>query len=218
MENRFLNASNTRKWHILVEAAKKSLESSGYIIERLPGRGRSNIWKIEKDGHSQLASIRTTQDRWIAFPPLEGKWKTLNDVDLVLVAAVDDRNDPKNVDVYLFPADEVRERFDASYKARIEAGQKVRDNFGMWVCLDKDNRGVAASAGSGISEEHEKIAAYSLSEFDIANAIEAGEGELDNLVDGQTTIADVLNIAKQQIAKLAGVMPEQIKLDLKIEN
>lgn len=56
----------------LVNTARKCIEAQGYSIERMPGRGLTAIWRISKDGEEKLASIRTTQDRDIAFPPLEG--------------------------------------------------------------------------------------------------------------------------------------------------
>ena len=57
------------------------------------------------------------------------KWKTLSDVDLVAVASVDDRDNPENIEVYLFPAADVRKRFNAAYKARTKGGLKVKDKF-----------------------------------------------------------------------------------------
>ena len=79
----------------------------------MPGRGRSNVWEVEENGRQRRVSIRTTKDRWFAFPPLQKgtKWKTLDDVDIVVVAAVDDRDDPRNVEVYRFDAEEIRRRF-----------------------------------------------------------------------------------------------------------
>ena len=74
-----------------------------------------------------------------------------NQVQVVIVAAVDLREAPENVEVYVFPAEEVRKRFDAAYAARTQAGQVVRNNFGMWVGLDQDERGIPASVGSGIT-------------------------------------------------------------------
>ena len=140
MTNRLKALPETQKWHLLVNAALKAIEADGYTINRVPGRGLSNIWNVEKDGKKQIAAVRTTRDRWIAFPPLEcgTKWKTLSDVDLVVVAAVDSKENPQNVDVYVFPAHEVRKRFNESYAARTKAGQVHKDNYGMWVGLDKE--------------------------------------------------------------------------------
>src|SRR5580658_2824944 len=92
-----------RTWRVLVHGAKKGAAEAGYTMSRLPGRGLSNVWQVQKNGKAQIAAIRTTRDRHIAFPPLEGgkKWKTLDDVDLVIVAATDSKHDPKKVAVYI---------------------------------------------------------------------------------------------------------------------
>lgn len=218
MENEFLDMDNTQTWHVLVEAAKDALIEAGYEIERQPGRGRSNVWRITKEGVTQVASIRTTRDRWFAFPPLDDKWKTLDDVEIVVVSAVDDPEDPRSAQVYLFSADEVRDRFNAAYKARIEAGKKVRHNFGMWVCLDEDTRGIAASVGSGIAAEHDPIAAFPLSQIESVDVPQQHIKKMDDVATAPVTISEVLASAKAQIATLAGVGTDQIKLDLRIEN
>ena len=82
-------------------------------MQRRPGRGLSNIFEVTKDGTNTTACIRTTRDRWFAFPPLAGatRWKTLDDVENVIVAAVNSKENPEKVEVYIFPADEVRRRF-----------------------------------------------------------------------------------------------------------
>ena len=89
MSNRFKEMP--KNWRILVGAATRAMEEKGFELSRIPGRGRSNIWDIRKDGDKKRASIRTTKDKWFAFPPLEGgkKWATLDDVDVVVVSAVD---------------------------------------------------------------------------------------------------------------------------------
>ncbi|MBK8909026.1 MAG: hypothetical protein IPM60_14355 [Rhodospirillales bacterium] len=118
-----------------MSAATRALAGEGLNPDWVLGRDRSNIWEIRENGNRRRVSIRTTKDSWFVFPPLKKgtAWKTLDDVDIVIVAAVDDRDDPRNVAVYRFNAAEVRAWFDASYAARIEAGQTVRDDFGVWV-------------------------------------------------------------------------------------
>ena len=224
MTNQINMSRNATSWKILVNGAKKGGESQGLALSRVPGRGLSNVWKTEKGGKKQLASIRTTRDRWIAFQPLEHgkKWKTLHNVDLVIVAAVDDREDPKNIQVYIFPAEEVRQRFDAAYKARSDEGHKNKDNFGMWVNLDTDNRGIAASVGSGLADKYKPIATYSiealaadLPEGDAVDEVDALDAEEKETQPG--TIAEVMAWARTKVAEHAGVSVDRVKLDLKIE-
>ena len=148
----------------MVAAAKQGAEADGYELKRVPGRGLSNIWTITKDGKAQRAAIRTTRDRWIAFPPLAKgtKWKTLDDVAVVIVASVDSKEEPENIEVYIFPADEVRQRFDAAYAARVKDRLVVRDDFGMWVNLDLDKRAAPTAVGSGIIMKYKPVAVFSI--------------------------------------------------------
>jgi hypothetical protein len=190
-------------------------------------------------------TFRTTQDRWIAFPPLNGgaRWKTLDEVDVVFVAAVNDRDDPHNIEVYEFSADEVRERFSAAYAARAAAHQNLRDNFGMWVGLDLDPRGIPASTGSGLADKHKPIAVYPIASLlgagvapEVVNPGDTGHEPylrettariLASLTAREeveaepapqpTTIAEVLAETRKLIALIAGVAPDAIKLDLRIE-
>src|SRR5690242_18103236 len=102
MANRLKELGESAAWHLMVRGATKGAEQAGYTLKRQPGRGLSNTYEVTKNGKTKIASVRTTRDRWIAFPPLDKgtRWKTLDDVDLVLVSAVDNRENPQNVDVY----------------------------------------------------------------------------------------------------------------------
>ena len=225
MTNQFTTMSDSQTWRILVSAATRALAESGLTPKRIPGRGRSNSWEIEEDGQLKRVSIRTTKNRWFAFQPLEkgSKWKTLDDVNIVIVAAVDDREDPRNVEVYRFDAEEVRKRFDASYAARIEAGRRVRDNFGMWVSLDEVDRGLPDSAGAGLATVYPPIATFPLENLMSDRAAESAavtdDGEAVGIspVREPQTIADVMDWTRKRIATLSGVRMEAVKLDCRIE-
>ena len=222
MTNQFNGMSDSRTWAVLVGAATRALTEAGFAPKRVPGRGRSNVWEVQEDGRHKRVSIGTTKDRWIAFPPLEKgtKWKTLDDVAIVIVAAVDDSKDPRNVEIYRFDAEEVRRRFDASYAARIDAQQTVRDGFGMWLNLDVDDRGRAASVGAGLAAAYPPIATFPLEELIADTAVdpvvvpENGEAA----TQPTQTIADVIDGARRHIATLAGVRMEAVKLDCRIES
>lgn len=223
MSNQLEGLSETIRWRLLVDAAKKALQAQGYSMQRVPGRGLSNIWTLTKGGETKTVSIRTTRDRWIAFPPLEKgtKWKTLDEVDTVVVAAVDSKDEPENIEVMMFSATEVKKRFNEAYAARIKDGQTVRDNFGMWVGLDHDDRGLAASVGSGIAEKHERLATYSiatlLEEAPQSAAEDSEGGERTSSTPELATIAEVMAWTRNRLASIAGVAVDAVKLDLKIE-
>ena len=226
MPNAFTQMPDQQTWTALVSAAKRGLEAKGFTLTRMPGRGRSNVWEIERQGTTQRASIRTTKNRWFAFPPLKRgtKWKTLDDVAVVIEAAVDDREDPRNAQVYLFDAGEVRKRFDAAYFARTKAGQVVKDDFGMWVNLDEDKRRLPTSVGAGLAVEHKPIAEFPIDALLAEGAVDvrlepedADMSEAESSVSSARTIAEVMNWARRHIASLSGVRPDAVKLDLKIE-
>ena len=144
-------------------------------------------------------------------------------MDIVIVAAVDDPDDPRNVEVYRFDAEEVRKRFDASYAARIDAGQTVRDSFGMWLSLDEDDRRLPASVGAGLATVYPLIATFPLEKLIAETAAEPAAVPEDGKAVGTPatrepqTIADVMDQARKRIATLSGVRMEAVKLDCRIE-
>jgi hypothetical protein len=212
----------------MVRAAIKGAEKAGYSLKRQPGRGLSNTYEVTKDGKTKVASVRTTQDRAIAFPPLKKGtvWKTLSDVDLVLVSAVDDKDNPQSVYVHMIPADEVRKRFDASYAARIKAGHIVRDDYGMWITLDKGDDAVPSQVGHSLALDYPAIAHFTIDELEAEMEKGGGEEDADAPVEPLDlaapaevelpTIADVLAFARKKIAALSGLPVEAINLDLKM--
>ena len=156
--------------------------------------------------------------------PADGgaKWKTLDDVELVVIATVDSKEAPQKVEIYILPASDVRKHFDAAYKARTAAGHVISEDFGMWVGLDPDQRGRASSVGAGIIKQHKPVAAYSIKEL-LSSTKEDDQDEptsgdqLEQHGGQAETIADVMAWARRRLAQIAGVRVEAIKLDLKVE-
>jgi hypothetical protein len=69
--------------------------------EKVQGGGKGSVRHITRGAEDHLVSIRTSQDQWFAFPLTpENTWLTLEQVDVVIVASVDDRDAPKNVNVH----------------------------------------------------------------------------------------------------------------------
>jgi hypothetical protein len=157
----------------LVAAAYATLEREGWKVGRARGRGvKGRVREITKDGKTQLAAIRTSQDHWIAFPRNQSprnqqdtKWVTLADVDVVVAAAVDDPTQPKFAQVHIFDAKDLRERFDRSYAARRKAGHTIPVGRGMWVSLYyPDSDDPVNRVGGGIGLDHPPIARMPLDE------------------------------------------------------
>lgn len=226
MVNRMKEMGEAKGRRIMVGAAITALEKQGYSLKRRPGRGLTAVYDATKGQETKVVSIRTTRDRWFAFPSLKKAtaWKTLDDSDLVSVAAVDDVENPQAVNVYLFPADEVRKRFDASRAARIAAGHNIKDDWGMWVILDKGDDSVTSQVGHSLSVDYPPIATYPLDELEeeagtVQEAAAVVEEEIEQEQEKAVTlntVADVLAFAQERIAALTGMPVESIKLDLKM--
>lgn len=227
MTNRLVEMGETVARRIMVGAAIAAVEQQGYSLKRQPGRGLSAVYDAVKGSDKKVLSIRTTRDRWFAFPSLKNgtAWKTLDDSDLVSVAAVDDVENPQAINVYLFPADEVRKRFDESRAARIANNHNVKDKWGMWVMLDKGDDNVTSQVGHSLAIDYPPIATFTLDELEgeagtvKAEAAAVVEEEIEEEQEAAValkTVADVLAFAQERIATLTGMPVEGIKLDLKM--
>jgi hypothetical protein len=151
-------------------------------------------------------------------------WKTLDEVDVVVIATVDQKDDPQKVAVHIFDRDEVRTRFAAAYKARVKAGILPKDDFGMWINGDPDDRGIPGSVGAGLFAVRPPIAIYNVQELLKPQAsdasVEISAGPIESAPPASSlggTIADVLKAARERIAQLAGGPIESVRLDLKLE-
>jgi hypothetical protein len=218
MPAQFQSLTQSERWYRLVEAAKRALRERGYDVVRMPGRGLSNMFKITKAGKTELAAIRTTQDRYFAFNPTDkGGWKTLDEVEYVVIAAVDTPGAVQKFIVHMFPAADVRQRFSDALKARLAAGYEKKD-FAMWIALDADPSGSPVSVGSGIAEKYAAIGVYSANEATLPASGMQAEGSTAAVAPAlnPTSIAEVLQKAREQVAVLAGVPVQAVTLELKI--
>lgn len=203
---------------ILVNAALATLEREGWKVAKIRGGGKGRVRRITKGDKSLLAAIRTSQDEWIAFPRNDDDtaWATLSDVDVVVAAAVDDAANPKNAQVHLFDAAELRERFDRAYAARRAAGHSIPLGRGVWVSLyHEEATDPVGRVGAGIGIAHPPIARIPLNEVEtVAAAVPsatppAPPSSMSNDDDEQPlTIAQ----AKVRLARTLGVDPGSIKI------
>ena len=141
--------------------AVRALEQEGWTVERISGAGKGSVRRITKGGFAMTASIRTTQDTWIAFPRDESDeaWKTLADVDWVVAATVDDKRNPRFKRIHMIEGDEMRARFDRNYAARRKAGHSLKVGRGIWVSLyDEDSEQPITHVGAGAGRTHLPIA------------------------------------------------------------
>ena len=187
----------------LEKVALEALERNGWTVAKTSASGRARVCRITKNGASKLATIRTTQDTWIAF--LRSKddtsWTTLSDVDVVVASSVDSRLHPKFIQIHMIDANEMRDRFDRAYDARRAAGHSVPEGRGVWVSLyEEESTDPVSHVGAGAGIAHPPIVRVPLDEVDAPSTNADDEKPL--------TIRE----AKARLARTLGVDPASIKI------
>jgi hypothetical protein len=190
----------------LFEIGIETLRKQGWKVEKRKGFG-SSVRFISKGGKTQSISIRTSQDKWIAFPRNEqdSGWGTLSGVDFVLAVSVDDRHNPKFAKVHMIGAKEMLDRFDRAYAARRAAGYTIPLGRGLWLPLYyADEKDPVTHVGGGAGLLHPPIAQVPLDPA----APESNEPKKGSGDDCLLTIAE----AKRRLAMTLGVDPSNIKI------
>ncbi len=195
----------------LFKLGERALEQAGWRVERIQGIGKSSVRRIVKNNKQYTVSIRTTQDTWIAFPRNDDDsgWVTLDDVDYVVAVTVDDKDDPKEGLAYMVDGDEMRERFDRSYRARLEAGHSIPVGRGVWVSMFvPEHPNAPSSVGGGIALGKEPLLVMKL------DAAHGDEAPTDSALVPAPPIETPLTIAdaKRRLAESLGVDPEKVKI------
>jgi hypothetical protein len=196
----------------LFQVGVQALQAQGWSVERIAGIGKSSVRRITKNGETRKVSIRTTQDTWIAFPRNndDTQWVTLSEVDAVVAVSVDTADDPKFALVHMIEGDEMRDRFDRAYAARMRANYSIPLGRGVWVALyipEANDPPTHVGAGAGI--DNPPIARVPLEPDDTEadDASERGASPGDN---EPLTIAE----AKRRLAVSLGVDPSSIKITI----
>lgn len=200
----------------LFKAGLMALEAQGWAVERVPKVGKSSIRRIVRGGESKIATIRTTQDTYIAFPrdSADKEWLTLSMADLVVAVSVDDPANPHFAQVHLIDGDEMRDRFDRSRDARVKAGHSIQPGQGMWLGLyEKEDSAPPSLVGAGAGLKHPPVARYPLT-----------DGRTDAPVSQPSATAeptatnDSLSIpeARRRLAATLGISPENVKITIEV--
>jgi hypothetical protein len=115
---------------------EEALRLEGWTVEAA-GLGKSSMRRITKDGKSKLATIRTSQDTWVAFPRNDADtgWSTLEDADVVVLASVNNAESASKLKAHVIAADTVRAHFDRAYAARVAALHQIQKGRGVWIAL-----------------------------------------------------------------------------------
>lgn len=201
----------------LVNAALATLERQGWAVAKVRGGGKGRIRKITKGGKSRLAVIRTTQDRYLAFPRNEedSGWITLSEVDVVVAASVDDPTDPKFALVHIFDASEMRDRFDRAYKARIDAGHSIPLGRGLWLALYEEEGTAPGRVGAGAGLAHPPVGRVPLKEAGSLGMRQPSKSPrtFPPANDAHDDVAPLtIAEAKARLARTLGVDPSAIKI------
>jgi hypothetical protein len=195
----------------LFGAAVSALETDGWKVARVAGSGKSSVRRITKGSTSKIISIRTTQDRSIAFPRIEDdkSWRTLDEVDAVVAASVDDKENPHFANIHLLPGDEMRDRFNRTYAARKKAGHVIPVGRGVWLSLyTPESKSPVHLVGAGAGLDHPPFAKVPLDAATLISSGEEVEEEDAKVAEGPLTIAE----AKRRLAIAFNVDPANIKI------
>jgi hypothetical protein len=154
----------------LFEFAVRVLQDDGYDVAHVSGGMDSSVRSITKAGVSHRVAIRTSQDDLIAFRPKHDGdgWVTLDDVEFVVVATVNDANNPTEARLHLIPAEEARDRWNRAYRARRGAGHDLADGRSVWLSLyDQEAASPETLVGAGMGLAHPAFVRGLAATFDV---------------------------------------------------
>ena len=197
----------------LFHAAEEALKKDGWKVERIARSGKSSVRRITRGELVKTVSIRTSQDTWIAFPRTldDRAWATLADVDYVVAASVDSRDNPRFARVHLIDGDEMRARFDRAYASRKKAGHSSEAGRGIWLSLyEKESQDPVSLVGAGAGLDHPAIATVPLTNQGWDLILKESDSQPLEGVTNETplTIAQ----AKRRLALSLGVSEADIKI------
>lgn len=199
---------------LLLATGRSLLTQVGYQVED-HSKGRRAIWHLRRNGMLERADVRTTRDRWFACTRADdGRWPALDGVEKVVVIATDDRHQPRETQLYVFSASKVRDRLEDAYAARTTAGIKTEGGFSLWIGLDATDSERPTRVGCGLGEEHPPIARRPLDNGALAAA--AGSNDGSNPSAPRRSIAEVKAAAAREIADIAGVSPDSVRIEVRI--
>ena len=189
------------------------LEQAGWQVKRIPKVGKSSVRRIVKGDESKVVTIRTSQDTRIAFQRdgEDKEWATLSMVDLVVAVSVDDVDKPRFVHVHFIDGDEMRDRFDRSYNARIAAGYSIGAGSGMWLGLyEPEQSDPPSQVGAGVGLKHKPVATFPLSEVEASDE----KSKPSPIVSKNVPLS--ISDAKRQLAETFKVDLDNVKITIEV--
>jgi len=223
MTNIFGRPEKHERKRRLFQGGIETLESLGYVVEKIPGIGKSSVRQITKDGRTQKVAIRTTQDQWMSFHENDSGtgWGTLEDVDLVMVVSVDSVENPRVGRVHLFEQADITARFNRARDARLQAGRVNPTSHGLYVAVyGVENAADPYSIGAGAGDASPPIAVVQLDGGNGPGAVALPPPDPvpppPSSPRGQVSEEAPLSIpeAKRRLALTLGVDPSAIKISV----
>ncbi len=202
----------------LFKMGVKHLEQEGWKVERVK-MGKSSVRQIRKGDQTQLASIRTSQDQWLsnAREKDDSAWSTLENVDVVVIVSVNDRENPTKGLVHGIPQSAVKDSLDRAYKARLKAGYVIRVGRGVFVLIyHKDLQSPVTHVGGGLGRTYPPVAEFPVGPLPIDVKEAQGVSGLPPTQDGSEEHDEekplTIPEAKRRLAITFGCDPANIKI------
>jgi len=218
MTNIFSTPKKVSRKTELFNAGIAALKGEGWTVERIPKVGKSSIRRIVKGNTSKVVTIRTSQDTYIAFPRDEEaeEWATLAMADIVVAASVDNRENPRFAQIHLIDGDDMRDRFDRGYKARLEAGHTIPSGRGMWLGLyEREQDQIPSLVGSGAGLDNPPVLRVPLKQESGAKPFEQSKSS-PSPTNSTSTAHLTISDARDQLAKTFGVDPNNVKISIEV--
>lgn len=220
MTNVYQTPEKGERRNLLFQIGLDALKALGWTVERVQGSGKASVRRIRRGKDARIISIRTTQDTSIAFPrnKEDTDWVTLSGVDSVVAVSVDDAHEPKFALVHLLDGDDLRDRFNRSYKARIEAGHSIPPGRGVWLPLYiRDSGSTPAHVGGGVGLDVPPMARVPLAPKALSGASPSDDVQTqlneENEQEASPPEAPLsIAEAKRRLAVTFGVDPGNIKI------
>lgn len=197
--------------------AEKALEKEGWTVSRVARGGKASLRQIKRGNETFKVSIRTSQDTWIAFPPrTKGPgWVTLDEVDYVVAASVDNRDNPTLARVHMIPGDEARDAFNRARAARQAAGYSLPAGRGIWISLyEAEASSPVTLVGAGLGLRFKSIADRDLLAEPLL-VVEIGAAAADDQEEVERHSAShglTIGDAKRLLAESLGVPESSVRI------
>lgn len=196
--------------------AVQELQKLGYKVERIPRAGKGSLRRITKDGISKVATIRTSQDAWIAFPRNtdDTGWSTLEEADVVVVASLAEKGGNR-ANFHLMDADDIRARFNRAREAKLKADHVMPTGRGVWISLYNKEAAVPVSmVGAGAGLLYKPFAANVPVVINEGSPPDLQEDDVEYESEQEANSEDPLTIAeaKRRLALTFGVDPTAIRI------